>query len=120
MIGIPGGPFIDLKWGGMALHPKEDASPEIELGGRDFDFKQTGDQEVYAEASSKIGMITTDVVMNAQDYKKLVAMKDGQPRSGTATDANGNVYSINAAISGECKLSNGVVSLSLAGKIRLQ
>ena len=119
-LGIPGGPFKSFKYGGLNLHPKEDATPEVEFSGRDFDVKITGDDENYSEATSKPGMILCDCVMDLADYKTLSAMKDGSPRAGTATDANGNVLSINAAINGEMKLVNGVVSLNLAGKVRMQ
>ena len=119
-LGIPGGPFRSAKWGGLTLHPKEDASPEIKESSREYEFKTCGDGEDYAEASSVVGYIKSDIVMNAADYKALVAMQDGQKRAGTFSDANGDVYVVNAGISGECVLNNGVVSLTLSGKVRKQ
>lgn len=119
-IGIPGGPFRSAVWGGLHLHPKEDASPEIKLGGREYESKLCGDGDDYAEASSVIGYIKSDFVMNASDFKVLAGMQDGKKRSGTFSDANGDVYVVNARISGECMLSNGVVSLTLSGNVRKQ
>ena len=116
--GITGGPFLNFKWGGMNLAPN--GEPEIVFSGRDYETKLAGDESSYAESKTRIGKISMDVVMSMSEYKSLCAMQDGKPRAGVGTTANGDVIMINAAIEGEIPIKNGIVSLALTGKVRLQ
>ena len=58
--------------------------------------------------------------MSASEYKALIKKQDGKFRAGTISTANGDVYTLNCMINGECMLANGTVSLELIGKVRLQ
>ncbi|PKL40750.1 MAG: hypothetical protein CVV44_03850 [Spirochaetae bacterium HGW-Spirochaetae-1] len=115
-----GGPFFDAKFGGLPLHPKGDSEPEINLDGREWDVSVTGDGETFASGKAVPGKIKSDFNASFEEYKKLVAMRDGKSRAGTFTTANGDVLMVNGVISGEVTYNNGTVSLEITGKVRLQ
>jgi len=115
--GVTGGPLRSLKWGGINITPSMDGEPEIELGDRDFETKKGGNGDIYADGTSIVQYLQHDIVLSATDYNTLVALKDGNTRSGSATLANGDVLALNCMIDGELKPSNGVATLKLSGTI---
>lgn len=118
--GVTGGPLRALKWGGISLTPTMDSEPTIELGDRDFETKRGGNGDIYADGSMVVQSVETDIVMTTDDYNTLIALKDGNTRSGSATLANGDVLSLNCMIDGELKPANGVATLKLSGEVSKQ
>ena len=118
-IGIPGGPLVSLKWGNMTLHPTQDASPEKDYGGTNYEVKQTGDKYIYLEATILPATLVIDITINEKDFNTL-SKKKGKILAGTASTQSGDVLTFNMAINGELKNTNGTVSLSLGGTMRLQ
>jgi hypothetical protein len=112
------GPLKSLKFGGMQLHPKQDSNANIDFGDADYEVNTTGDRVPYLTETPKPGSIEQDIILNVEDLKKLNKLK-GKILAGTATTANDDVLTINAAISGELKMADSV-TLILMGKIRLQ
>jgi hypothetical protein len=117
---ITGGPALDLKWGGMILRPTSDGELEYDLFGFDFESKASPNGDVYGEGKARLGYVSQECAMTADEFKTFKAAQDGVARAGTCTCPNGNVLSINGAIEGEHNLSNGKVKVKLAGKVKLQ
>lgn len=121
MFVLVGGPFRDFKWGGLpAFRPTKDSGAEFKLGGFQFEHSLSPNDDIYSTGTSEVGYVQQECAMTAEEYKNFIALNDGEARSGTATMPNGDVMSINAAIEGEHILSDGKITIKLAGKIKLQ
>jgi len=118
--GVTGGPARSIKWAGLNLTPSMDGEPEYELGDRDFEVKRGGNGDVYTEGTAIVPYFQHDVVVTASEYEALVALKDGNARSGSVTLPNGSVLSLNCAIDGEFRPTNGIATLKLSGEVTLQ
>jgi len=118
--GVTGGPLRSFKWGGINLTPAMDGEPEIELGDRDFEVKKGGNGDIYADGTAVVQYIQHDIIVDTKEYRDLVLLKDGNARSGSATLPNGDVVTLNCAIDGELKPSNGVATLKLSGQLTVQ
>ena len=120
LFAVTGGPFRDLKWGGITLRPTKDGDAEYETSGFDFEHEASPNGDVYSTGSARVGYIQQECAMTATEFIELKAMQDGEARSGVATCQNGDVLSINAALDGEIAMSGGKVTIKLAGKVKLQ
>lgn len=119
-IGVTAGPLKDFKWGGISLNSTQDGEAEYKTSDREYEIKRSGNGNQYAESEAVVPYVQQDVVVTAALYEALQALQDGQPRAGTATLPNGDVLSLNCAIDGELTPSNGVLTLKLAGDVRVQ
>lgn len=117
---LVGGPFRELKWGGITFRPTKDGEPETELSGNDYEFEASPNGDDYATAEAKVGYIQQECAMTQDEFNIFIALKDGVKRSGVATASNGDVLSLDCGISGEHILSGGKVTVKLAGRVELQ
>lgn len=117
---ITGGPFKDLKYGGMVLRPTKDSDAEWDISGFDFEHEASPNGDVYSTGNARVGYASQECAFTAEEFKQFKAMQDGEARSGTATCPNGDVLSLNVAIDGEHQLSGGKCTVKLAGKVKLQ
>ena len=115
--GVTGGPARSIKWGEINFTPTMDGEPEFELGERDYEAKVGGNGDVYAEGAAIVQYFQHDVNMNTTEYNDVLALKDGNARSGTVTLPNGDVLSLNGILDGEFKLANGTATLKISGSV---
>lgn len=117
---IVGGPFRDFKWGGLTFRPVKDSGAEVKLSKFEFENNMSPNEDVYATSTSVIGHVQQECAITADEYKSLIAMQDGEARSGVATMPNGDILSVNGALDGEHLLSDGKITIKIAGKVKLQ
>lgn len=119
-LGITGGPLLSLRWAGIEFNPSQDAETEYDLSDRDYEVLISGSGNTYTNATAKPGYVQTGVVLTADQYREVLTKKDGISRAGTATLPDGSVLSLDCAIDGEFKPTNGIATLKLTGKLKLQ
>ncbi len=120
MWAVTGGPFRDLKFGGITLRPTKDGKAEYEANGNDFKVEASPNGDFYSTAEAKVGYVKQECAFTAPEYNEFIALKDGQARAGTATTANGDVLTLNCIIDEEHVLSDGKCEVKLSGKVRVQ
>jgi len=120
MPGIVGGPFRDLKWGGLSLYPAGEAEAEWKLSGFEYEHEMSSNQEPYSTAKSVIGYIQQECVFSPDEYNDYISLNDGTPRAGVATAPDGSIIQFNGAIDGEVNLANGRLTVRIAGKVSVQ
>lgn len=117
---IVGGPFKDLKWGGMTFTPTKDGDAEYDESGTDFEHEASPNGEIYSTGAARIGYVQQECVFTPSTFSDMKKMQDGNTRSGSATAPNGEVLSIDGALDGEINLSGGKATVRIAGKVRAQ
>lgn len=117
---VIGGPFRDLKWGGLTLRPTKDSDAEYDLPGFDFEHESSPNGDIYSTGNARTGYIQQECAFTPEEFKLLKDLQDGELRSGSATAPNGSVLSLNCALDGEINLGGGKATVRLAGKIRVQ
>ena len=117
---VTGGPFRDLRWGGITLRPTKDGEAEYEANGNDYEIEASPNGDFYSTAEAKVGYVQQECAMTIPEFQEFIALKDGSARAGTATSPNGDVLTLNCAIDGEHILSSGKVTVKLSGKVRVQ
>lgn len=117
---IVGGPLRDFKWGGLTLRPTKDSGAEVKLSRFEFENSLSPNDDLYATGTSVVGYVQQECAMTAEEFKSLIDLQDGDTRSGVATMPNGDILSVNGALEGEHMLSDGKVTVKIAGKVKLQ
>lgn len=117
---VTGGPFRDLKWGGITYRPTKDSDAEVKLSGVEFENSLSPNGDVYSTGTWVPGHAAQECAMTAEEFKAHIALQDGNTRSGVATMPNGDILSIDAAIEGEQMLSGGKITVKFTGKLKLQ
>ena len=117
---LTGGPLRELKWGGITFRPTKDGEPEHEYDGTDYTSESSPNGDFYVTGEKKTGYVQQECAMNPGEFDEFKALQDGTARAGTATMPNGDVLSLNCIIDGEHLLTNGKVTVRLAGSVRLQ
>ena len=118
--GVTAGPLRDFRWGGVALTPTMDGEVEYKTSDREYEIKRAGNGDTYSESEVAVPYVQQDIVVTASEYETLRDLQDGEARSGTATLPNGDVLSLNCSIDGEITPANGVLTLKLAGDVKVQ
>ena len=116
---LTGGPFRSFKFGGLELRPTESAG-EYELNGLQFETAASPNGDVYSAGSPRIGYVQQECAFDTNEYNSFKALQDGTPRAGTATAMDGTVIYVNGVIEGDQVLSDGKITVKIAGKVRVQ
>ena len=117
---LTGGPLREFKWGGLKLRPTTDGEAEYETNGLQFETEASPNGDVYSTGSARIGYVQQECAFTTSEYEAFKNLQDGTSRSGTATLIDGSVLSINGIIEGEHVLSDGKITVKIAGKVRFQ
>lgn len=117
---ITGGPLKQFEWGGLTLTPTKDGEPEWQPTGTNFEAQPSPNGNTYSDGEATIGYVQQECAMTSEEFAEFIDLKDGSPRSGTATFLNGDVLTLDCAIDGEHLLTNGKVTVKLAGSVNLQ
>ena len=115
-----GGPFRDLKWGGITFYPVKDSDAEWKKNTSEFETDISPNGEPYSTYNSAIGYVQQECVMTPDQYDAYLALNDGTARAGIATAPDGSVISVNGNIDGEVQLAGGKITVRIAGKVRVQ
>jgi hypothetical protein len=117
---ITGGPFRELKWGGLTLRPTKDGEAEWQETGFEYETEASPNGDDYATGTAKIGYIQQECAFTTKEWRDFQALQDGVKRSGIATGPDGEPLSINGRIEGEITLSGGKATVKIAGNVRVQ
>lgn len=117
---VVGGPFKELKFGGITLRPTKDGGAKYESSGSDYEINMSSNGDPYSVASSRPGYIQQECAFTPTEFNEFKKMQDGEARAGTATAQNGDVITLNCAIDGEHILDDGKSEVKLSGKVRIQ
>lgn len=117
---ITGGPFRDMKYGGINLRPVKDSAGKYMRGGFQFEANQSPNGDTYATAESVVGFVEQECTFTAEEYNELEALRDGKERAGTATTISGQALSFNGIIDGELSLDDGKATVKISGAVRVQ
>jgi hypothetical protein len=115
-----GGPLKDFKYASIPLHPTKDGEAEVEFSGINYERSQSPDGTGYTEGEARPGYVQQECVMTVKEYQTFKKKQDGGDYSGSATMPNGDILSINGSIDGEQLLTNGKVTVKIAGEVRVQ
>lgn len=118
--GVTAGPLRDFRWGGISLTSTQDGEVEFKTSDREYEIKRSGNGDTYSESEAVVPYVQQDIVVTAPEAEVLTGLQDGETRAGTATLPNGDVLSLNCAIDGELTPTNGVLTLKLAGSVKVQ
>jgi hypothetical protein len=105
------------------VDPAEGSQITYWLSGRSGKAKLAGDDVMYSESNPHLGGFTQDISVDASTHKKLCDLQSsGKFDSVTVTLPSGDILDCNVKVDVEGKLdnNNGVVSLEMAGEVRLR
>lgn len=117
---IVGGPFRDLKWGGLQFYPVGDVAAEWKINSAEYETSISSNGEPFSTASFVPGYIQQECAMTPEQYDDYISNNDGVARAGVATAPDGSVISFNGAIDGEVNLADGKITVRIVGKVKRQ
>lgn len=116
------GPAREFLFGGMSLDPAEGSELSYIADGRSGTVHMAGNGQVYIESNPHPGSIKQDISVDGDTYKKLKAIQSASSFLPVSVTTPGNeLLTGEMAIGSDGAIENvnGIVSLELYGKLRI-
>jgi len=116
------GPAREFLYGGMSLDPAEGSELTYNLSGRAGTVHMAGNGQPYSESNPHAGSVKQDISVDGEMYKRLKEIQTaGSYLPLSVTTAGNELLTGEMAIGndGPIEDANGIVSLELYGKLRI-
>jgi hypothetical protein len=116
------GPAREFLFGGMSLDPAEGSELSYYAQGRSGTIHMAGNGQIYMESNPHPGSIKQDVSVDGETFKKLKDIQSAGSFLPVSVTTPGNELltgEVGIGNDGPIENANGIVSLELYGKVRI-